>query len=101
MCVSVEPGEGRIDFHGCPQHAVERSARAGPLEALQAAAGVDAPSRPLRSGLQRAAPRNEALELALRGLAPAARAGPDRLARHSPSFAGSCAASDCSAAATG
>src|SRR5207245_3900266 len=62
MCVSVKPRECRIDFHGRPQHAVERSARAGPLEALQAPAGVDAPSGPLRGGLQHAVPRDEALE---------------------------------------
>ena len=77
---SVEPREGILDADNPPQRSIETSMRPGALETDQSAAGVDAASGP-RPGYQHTLVLVEALELGLRRLAAAARAGADRLSR--------------------
>jgi hypothetical protein len=77
--VSVKSSEFRFDPDGPAQRARERPAGAGPFEALEPPARVDAAARLLYAGHEHAFAFDEAHELGLRGLAAAARARPHRL----------------------
>jgi hypothetical protein len=69
-------GERRIDPDGAPERPVERVPRDGALEAGEAPAGVGAATRIGRAERELAVPRDEAQELVLRRLPPAADACP-------------------------
>jgi hypothetical protein len=79
--LSVETGERRIDSNGPSQRPWKRALGDRPLEAGEAPAGVDAPAGPL-AGRQLAVDGPKTDELALRRLAAATRARPDRDVPH-------------------
>src|SRR5438128_606324 len=75
---SVETGQGRLDFDGLAERAVERPACGGALEARQPPAGVSAAPRPALAGNELPLVGDEPEKLRLRSLPPAADAAPDR-----------------------
>src|SRR5262245_57653732 len=77
---SVEPRERGVDADGSTGHTVERAAGRCALEARESVARVAPPPRALARHEQ-AVLRMEALELALRRLAAAPGARPDRVTR--------------------
>src|SRR5438067_13802409 len=80
-CSSVEGCQFRLDADGLPESAAEGAPRDRPLEARQPTAGVGPAPRFGRPGDKASVLCDEAKELALGGLPPAADAAPDRL-RH-------------------